>query len=505
MQLKHRKKFGFRVNPLHRKREPHAFHYLRQQKSFWIAALSLVAFVTGNMVGQHGWYAFWKSVLGGIDDSLIVYTGTVSPIEMVPDYGKWSQYGGSIDAHTYRQVPQDVFVYLPTYKSASQREVNISHGRGNDVYSVGYLGSYATGAEGDGSHPAIDIRAPTGTPIRNIANGVVSEIKEGGGFGKVIVVRHPNVPDPSNPAKLTTLYSSYAHLSAIYVEKGSIVHKGEHIGDSGSSGYASGPHLHFQIDREDAPWHPYWPFTAAEADRENMSFADAVNAGLYRSRGYLYTVNPMLYVQANYAPVETTIVRNDDAGEEPEKIKKEKHGLLLSVAQRKAQRLAQLLARREERLRARMARRGVKNEVVVVQNASEESSETTKPDNDEIITSTDEVAVSTNDPKTIQRITSGNVASVEIRHDGEFSGRGWEKIVITVLDTNGNPVANPTISSDLYLRTAYGKAEFRPAVLSPLDFSEGEVEVNMLPRGRRTIVIEVQPFGVLSRPMRYEK
>ncbi|MDP7247632.1 MAG: M23 family metallopeptidase [Candidatus Peribacteraceae bacterium] len=497
MHLKHRKKFGFRVNPLHRKREPHAFHYLRQQKSFWIAALSLVAFVTGNMLGQHGWYAFWKSVLGGVDDSLIVYTGTVSPIEMVPDYSKWSQYGGNVDAHTYRQVPQDVFVYLPTYKSSLQREVNILHGRGNDVYSVGYLGSYATGAENSGSHPGADIRAPEGTPVKNIMNGVVSEIKEGGGFGNLIVIRHPNVPDPSNPAKLTTLYSSYAHLSAIYVEKGAIVHKGEHIGDSGSTGYASGPHLHFQIDREDAPWHPYWPFTASEAERENMSFADAVNAGLYKARGYLYTVNPMLYVQANYSPVETTIVR--EKREEKPEIAKKKPNVFLSVAQRKAQRIAQLLSRREERLRLRLARRAVKVEpdVALVQEP--------KANDDEIITSTEEVAASTNNPAIIQRMTSGNVASVEIRHDGEYSGRGWEKIVITALDADGNPVANPTMSSDIYLRTAYGDAEYRPSIISPLDFEEGEVSVNMLPRGRRTIVIEVQPFGILSRPMRYNK
>jgi hypothetical protein len=61
------------------------------------------------------------------------------------------------------------------------------------------------------------------------------------------------------------------------------------------------------------------------------------------------------------------------------------------------------------------------------------------------------------------------------------------------------------MSSDIYLRTAYGDAEYRPSIISPLDFEEGEVSVNMLPRGRRTIVIEVQPFGILSRPMRYNK
>ncbi len=483
MHLKSRKKFGFNLNPLHRKREPHAFHYLRQQKSFWIAALSIVAFITGNTVGQHGWYAFWKSVMGGVDDSLIVYTGTVPPIEKVPDYKKWAQYGGNVSEHTYRQVPSDVFVYLPVYKSKKQQEANILHGHGNDVYSVGYMGAYDTGAEGDGGHPAVDIRAPEGTLVQAIANGVVSEVKQGGGFGKAIVVRHPNVPDPADPSKTTTLYSSYAHLSAIYVEKNAIVHKGEHIGDTGSTGYASGPHLHFSIETKDAPSRPYWPFTSEEARRENMSFVEAVNSGLYKSRGYLYTVNPMLYVQANYPPVETTIVKNEEGDK--------KSNLLLSAAARRAKRVAALLIRREERMKIRLAR--LEDE----KRQEEEGEEIT-------VTSTEEVVVASNDPEVINRITAGNVVTVDIRHDGEYSTqRGWEKVVITLLDGSGNPIANPTLSSDIYLRTGYGMAEFKPSVISPIDFQEGEFTVNMLPQGRRTVVIEVQPFGVLSRPMRY--
>ncbi|MDD5740297.1 MAG: hypothetical protein PHO20_06040, partial [Candidatus Peribacteraceae bacterium] len=69
-----RKTLGFHATPLHRAAEPHAFHYLAQRTSFWVAILSLLAFVTGNMIGQHGWQVFWKSVMGRDDDSLIVYT-----------------------------------------------------------------------------------------------------------------------------------------------------------------------------------------------------------------------------------------------------------------------------------------------------------------------------------------------------------------------------------------------------------------------------------------------
>ena len=113
------------------------------------------------------------------------------------------------------------------------------------------------------------------------------------------------------------MYSIYSHLNAIYVENGAIVAKGEYIADSGQTGFASGPHLHFQIDREEAPWHPYWPFTSAEAQKEGLSITSAVDAGLFQARGYLYTVNPMLYVQANYPPVESSLIAdNSEAGTE---------------------------------------------------------------------------------------------------------------------------------------------------------------------------------------------
>ncbi|MBU0458817.1 M23 family metallopeptidase [Patescibacteria group bacterium] len=507
MHLRSRKKIGFKLLSLHKKKEPHAFHYLKQRASFLIAAFSLVAFVTGNMVGQHGWYAFWKSVMGKVDDSLIVYTGTVSPIDKVPDYTKWAQYGGNIQDHTFRQVPSEVLVSVPRYQSSIQRNVDALHGAGSSTYSVSYLGSYSSGAEGTGSHPAVDIRAPIGTPVRSIANGVVEKVDENGGFGKVVVIRHPNVPDPARPDKTTTLYSSYAHLSAIYVTEGTVVHKGEYIADSGQTGFASGPHLHFQIDREEAPWHPYWPFTGAEASREGMSLTEGVDRGLFQSRIYIYTVNPMLYVQANYTPVEMTIAKADVKEETntnliTDTVKK----VVMTVADRRAQRVARLQARRDERIRIRLARRQELDEVVVLntepQQIKVDEPEETKT-HEPVIKSTETVASASNDPVEIESMLSSDVASIDIRHDREFTGREWEKLTLVLLDEKGNPVINPKNVSDIHLKAVYGSVEFNPPVVSQLDFSEGEAVVQMLPRGNRTVVIQAMPFSLISAPMRY--
>ncbi|MBU0766208.1 M23 family metallopeptidase [Patescibacteria group bacterium] len=537
MHLRSRKKFGFRINPLHCKREPHAFYYLKEQWSFWIAALSILAFVLGNMVGQHGLYAFWASVLGEFDDSLIVYTGTVSPIEKVPDYEKWGSYGGHVDEHTYRQVPEEVLISLPRYQSSLQKESNTLHGRGNDVYSVGYLGSYETGAEGDGSHPGIDIRVPMGTPVIAMANGITTRVYEDSGFGKTIVVRHPNVPDPNDPSKTTTLFSVYAHLSALYVTEDTIVHKGEQIGASGQSGFASGPHLHFQIDRDEAPWHPYWPFTGEEARQEGLTLASAVNAGLFKSRGYLYTTNSMMYAQANYTPVEveekTVVVARVQKSEEKttviETVKSNIVKLLEAVASRRSDRVAQMLARRDARMNERLARMYTEEVVIVAQadnpvsesepeetveeqavSASAEATAGKKPsegkEEETVIVSEETVASASNDVRTVtEEPVNGEITSVFIYHDGNFSGRAWETVRVSVIDARGNTVTTKAPDFDIYLRTAYGEAEFNPPMLSPIDFNGGEAYVQMLPRGRRTVVIKAQPFGVLSGPMAYEE
>ncbi|MCK5019152.1 MAG: M23 family metallopeptidase [Candidatus Peribacteraceae bacterium] len=503
-----RRKFGFSLRPLDAKKEPHPLYYVSQRSSFWIATLSLLAFVMGNMVGQHGWYLFWASVLGSEE---IVYTGTVSPIEKVPNYRLWNSYGGNPISHTYRQVPSDAFVPLPKYTKSTS--VNSVH------YSVSFMGTYTGEAEGSGGHPGVDIRVPIGTPIRSIANGIVHEVKSGGGFGNAIVIRHPNVPDPRNPRKTTTLYSAYAHLNTTMVFAGNIVGKGEEIGTSGQTGFASGPHLHFQIDTEDAPWHPYWPFTVEEQKSAGMTTVQAVNAGLHSERVSKYTISPMLYVQANYSAVNNTVIAKKDSKPKT---------LLSSVEQRKLD---------------RMKSRGVTTtlvainldqpkEISILSEKDNESNQVIAPSSvrklsrsmrvedarkkriaerllrarygkDSVSSIKEKVNVSNNSINV--NSGSSNVSNVSFHHDGSYSGREWEKVIVTLLDENGHTVINPNLSSDIYLRTGYGEAEFKPDMLKRLDFINGEATFYILPRGRRTIILQAKPFTNQSKPMVYEE
>lgn len=174
------------------------------------------------------------------------------------------------------------------------------------TYSVPYLGTYKLdGVEGRGSHPAVDIKLPIGTPIVAIGNGVVIKVEDQPwGFGKHIVVKHNDFPDFDNPSTTTTYFSSYSHLDSFSTTLvGSIVRKGQIIATSGNTGTASTPHLHFQIDKASAPWHPYWPFTGDEARQAGLDFFESINSGLGRENAKLHTINPMLYIQSNFKPV----------------------------------------------------------------------------------------------------------------------------------------------------------------------------------------------------------
>ncbi|MDD4319650.1 MAG: M23 family metallopeptidase [Candidatus Peribacteraceae bacterium] len=475
----------FRARPLVRRKEPHAAHYLSERMTFWIAVVSVMAFVTGNMMGQHGWHVFWKSVLGGYDDSLIVYEGTVPPIARVPDYKKWALYGGSPHLHTFSEVPMDALVPLPAYDAARQRSGD------NLVYSIAYLGSYETGWEASGVHPGVDIRVPVGTPVQSVMNGMVWRVGEDpGGFGTYVVIRHPRVPDPAKPTALTTLYSVYAHLSATNVTTGEIVKKGQQVALSGQTGFATGPHLHFQIDRDTmpdgtaVPYHPFWPFTSAEASLAGMSFTQAVDRALNVDRASSSTVHPMLYVQAQYVPVAVVAKASSSA-------------VKLTPAQLRAQRLQARLAKNATNVAAQQTsvRLAVQEEAPVPVGT------------DAVVSSSSSAAaassVSSSSAAPVLRPVSG-FTSLKIDSPSSFSGRQWERVTVSLLDAEGNVITAPKLEGDLYLRTAYGKADFRPAVLTPLDFQDGVARVEMLPLGRTTVVVLVQPGNHMGKAIPYK-
>ncbi len=187
-------------------------------------------------------------------------------------------------------------------------------------YPVVYMGNYELdGQEGGGSHPAVDIKLPTGTPILSIANGIVTKVEsQPYGFGNHVVVRHNNVPSLDDPGSLQTIFSSYSHLDTMDVKVGDIVTKGQQIALSGNSGLTTTPHLHFQIDKDNFPWQPYWPFTGPELNAAGLDFFQALNSGFKQEEAYQHTIHPMQFVQ------KFLIYKSNDSQEvEPELVSEE--------------------------------------------------------------------------------------------------------------------------------------------------------------------------------------
>lgn len=86
------------------------------------------------------------------------------------------------------------------------------------------------------AHLGVDYGAATGTPVRTVGDGVVEFAGVQNGFGNVVMVKHGG----SN----TTVY---AHLSKINVRTGQRVQQGDNVGLVGATGWATGPHLHFEF------------------------------------------------------------------------------------------------------------------------------------------------------------------------------------------------------------------------------------------------------------------
>ena len=94
-------------------------------------------------------------------------------------------------------------------------------------------------------HSGLDLPAPTGTPVTSVAPGYVAWTRLGRLYGNYIMVIHTN--------GVATLY---AHLNSINVSPDQFVTRGQQIGTVGSTGFSTGPHLHFEVRKNGIPTNP---------------------------------------------------------------------------------------------------------------------------------------------------------------------------------------------------------------------------------------------------------
>jgi murein DD-endopeptidase MepM/ murein hydrolase activator NlpD len=125
------------------------------------------------------------------------------------------------------------------------------------------------------AHKGIDYAAPIGTRVRSVGNGFVDFAGAKDGYGNVVIVRHHG--------QYATVY---AHLSRIAVRRGARVEQNDTVGFVGQTGWATGPHLHYEFRIAGEARNPFsiaMPAAAPVAPRELPAFqahAGALSAQL---------------------------------------------------------------------------------------------------------------------------------------------------------------------------------------------------------------------------------
>jgi murein DD-endopeptidase MepM/ murein hydrolase activator NlpD len=115
--------------------------------------------------------------------------------------------------------------------------------RGRLSSSYGWRNDPVSGARR--FHAALDMAANTGTPVKASMDGRVATVGVNSVYGKYIILSHSG-----------GFQTLYAHLNAVSVTQGSHANQGSKIGEVGSTGYSTGPHLHFAVYKNGKPVNP---------------------------------------------------------------------------------------------------------------------------------------------------------------------------------------------------------------------------------------------------------
>lgn len=120
------------------------------------------------------------------------FDGTTMPIRYIPD---WSKIQYQNKTTQFSSIPIADYIHIPAYDTATLLDTKNPNKNSlilHYTYITPYMGSYRLNyREHDGSHNGIDIRAPIGTPVLSIANGVVVRTVDADITGnRFVVIRH---------------------------------------------------------------------------------------------------------------------------------------------------------------------------------------------------------------------------------------------------------------------------------------------------------------------------
>ncbi len=132
------------------------------------------------------------------------------------------------------KAARDAVALAPIYRPVTSQRMSSGFGNRRDPFTGGRA-----------FHSGLDFPVPTGTIVLSAGDGKVTFAGRRSGYGNTVEVTHAN-----------GLVTRYAHLSAIIVSEGQSVRAGMPIAKAGSTGRSTGPHLHFEVRRNDKALDP---------------------------------------------------------------------------------------------------------------------------------------------------------------------------------------------------------------------------------------------------------
>lgn len=177
-------------------------------------------------------------------DALAVFGGSVTDVatdgNVKPEAEETAIPMGGDDLELFEATEKTSFApYITTDKLLSP----IENGR-----YTSYFGYRTNPITGEWSfHTGLDIAAKEGTKIRSALSGTVTTVGEDSRAGKYIIVTHSE-----------GFQTFYCHCSEILGEEGMNINKGETIALVGTTGWSTGPHLHFEVRRDGIRLNPLW-------------------------------------------------------------------------------------------------------------------------------------------------------------------------------------------------------------------------------------------------------
>ena len=190
------------------------------------------------------------TIVSDLPEETIVLDDVFAPNEAVVDKSPTSELERQINIIQASLTRQDDYFSLLDLK-LTQQAANIAKlPTAMPIESYPYLSSSygwrRNPFNGQVSrHEGLDFSAPPGTPIRAATGGVVRTVTVHSGYGNMVEIDHGE-----------GLVTRYAHAKVILVKEGELVTRGQMIARVGSTGLSTGPHLHFEVRRDDKALDP---------------------------------------------------------------------------------------------------------------------------------------------------------------------------------------------------------------------------------------------------------